>query len=81
MNAKNTLFFESLFHFLYPTKTIGGVANTFTVNFNPEIRLETYASNTVTVTRGALVYTAWIGQNISVTEAEILLIHHNFDLY
>jgi hypothetical protein len=52
---------------LYPTSTIGGVATTFTVNFNPEIRLETYASNTVTVTRGALVYTAWIGQNISVT--------------
>lgn len=52
---------------LYPSSTVGGVATTFTVSFNPEIRLETYSGNTVSVVRGPLVYTAWIGQNISVT--------------
>jgi hypothetical protein len=48
----------------FPTTATG--ATTFTINFNPTIRLETYYNGAVTVIRGALVYSAWIGQNISV---------------
>ncbi len=44
----------------------GGAATTFTVNFNPTIRLKEFASGAVAVMRGALAYSVWIGQNISV---------------
>jgi uncharacterized protein len=56
----------------YPTSTVNGAATTFTLSFNPEIRLEPYFNDTVVVTRGALVYALWIGQNISVTSHNAL---------
>ena len=51
----------------YPASTVGAAATTFAISFNPSIRLETYANGAVAVVRGALVYSAWIGQNITVT--------------
>lgn len=51
----------------YPAQTVAGTAPTvFTVNFNPTIRVEAWYNGAVAVLRGPLLYTAWIGQNISV---------------
>ena len=53
----------------YPASAAGGAATTFTLAFNPEIRLETYFNGAVAVVRGALLYGAWIGQTITVTRS------------
>ena len=54
----------------YPASAAG--TTTFTLAFNPQIRLETYYNGAVAVVRGALVYGAWIGQTITVTRAYAL---------
>ena len=54
----------------FPATATG--ATTFTLAFNPEIRLETYYNDAVAVVRGALVYGAWIGQTINVTRSYAL---------
>jgi hypothetical protein len=52
----------------YATSTAaGGAPTTFTVAFNPAILLTPFANGTVSVSRGALVYSLWVGQNITVT--------------
>lgn len=44
----------------------GGAASTFVINFNPTIRVETFGLNgAASVFRGPLLYSAWIGQNVS----------------
>ena len=52
----------------FPTATRGGgQASTFVINFNPAVRVETFGLNgAASVFRGPLLYSAWIGQNISV---------------
>jgi hypothetical protein len=52
----------------FPTATRGGgQASTFVVNFNPTIRVETFGLNgAASILRGPLLYSAWIGQNVSV---------------
>lgn len=51
----------------FPTSTVGTAATTFVINFNPQVRLETFYNGAVAIYRGALLYSVWIGQNISVT--------------
>ena len=58
----------------FPTSTkAGGGPSTFFLSFNPTIRIETGFAGAVSVFRGALLYSAWIGQNIS------LLAQHPFN--
>lgn len=46
----------------YPTATLGGAATTFTVAFNPSIRLASYGNASIAVQRGGLLYALWLGQ-------------------
>ena len=51
----------------FPTATAaGGGASTFVLNFNPSIRIETGYNGAASVLRGALLYSVWIGQEITV---------------
>lgn len=53
----------------FPTATVGAAATTFTLSFNPVIRLEPAYNGAVAVLRGALLYSAWIGQVIGTTRS------------
>ena len=45
---------------------VPGKSTTFSLDFAPAIRLESYANGSVAVLRGALLYSLWIGQTITV---------------
>jgi hypothetical protein len=44
-----------------------GTSTSFALDFAPAIRLESYANGSVAVLRGALLYSLWVGQSITVT--------------
>jgi hypothetical protein len=44
----------------------GSGATTFSLDFAPAVRLESYANGSVAVLRGALLYSLWVGQTIAV---------------
>lgn len=45
---------------------VPGKSTTYSLDFAPAIRLENYANGSVAVVRGALLYSLWIGQTITV---------------
>ena len=54
----------------YRTETVGaaGTATTYVVNFAPAILMEEFTpGGAVTIVRGALVYSVWLGENFTVT--------------
>ena len=59
LGAANGTFFTS--------STVGGVATTFDIAFNPAVRIEEGHGGAASVLRGALLYSLWIGQAITVT--------------